>query len=297
MRFAHCTFANVSFKEASIANSRFEDCTFLSRYFRKTELRSVAFVGCRFDACDFPKVRISSCDFKYSQFISCARAPSDISSRWRQWFDTEPTVSAYEWEEVEAMGRYGSLFLHHLRLEGQPLEETVRGRVRIVELLRGLCPYQLYRRDIAAFRQALDDVAEGIETGSTPEFELAVLGTVVRHASVLTCFLVGSPCFSREGAVSLACQQLGLDGLRAQGFQHLYRFKLSESGRCPRPFSPNWQDVREGLSRARDFIDRVHEIANVYETKRADVDSESERKGRRSGVCVSPAHAPATSDS
>ena len=72
MEFRHCTFANVSFKDATLEKCRFTDCVFLVCYFRRTKLSETAFIGCKFVGCDFPRVTIQSCDFKYSRFEGCA---------------------------------------------------------------------------------------------------------------------------------------------------------------------------------------------------------------------------------
>src|SRR6266853_1438576 len=86
------------------------------------------------------------------------------------------SVSRYNWEEVETMADYGSLFLHHLQLEGKPLLDGTDGTRRLAHLLEHLPSYKLFRRDISAFHSTVADVQEGFETGSTPEFEMAVLG-------------------------------------------------------------------------------------------------------------------------
>jgi hypothetical protein len=69
--FAHCTFANVSFKGSTIVDSRFIDCTFISCYFRKAEIRNSKFDGCKFVDCDFPKVRVQGTTFMFPQFKGC----------------------------------------------------------------------------------------------------------------------------------------------------------------------------------------------------------------------------------
>jgi hypothetical protein len=71
-QFSHCTFANISFKEATLTDCEFLDCAFISCYFRRTRLTNCRFVGCKFFACDFPRVSVQSCDFRYAQFSSCA---------------------------------------------------------------------------------------------------------------------------------------------------------------------------------------------------------------------------------
>ena len=72
LEFQHCTFANVSFKEARVRHCRFIDCAFLGCYFRKSEMVGSTFWGCKFLSCEFPKMTIQSCDFKYSRFENCA---------------------------------------------------------------------------------------------------------------------------------------------------------------------------------------------------------------------------------
>jgi len=70
--FNHCTFANVSFKEAHLTDSEFNDCTFVSCYFRRSRVINCHFVGCKFYGCEFPKIAVQSCDFRYAAFFSCA---------------------------------------------------------------------------------------------------------------------------------------------------------------------------------------------------------------------------------
>lgn len=69
--FAHCTFANISFKKALVQDTAFLDCVFIGCYFRRTELSGCRFVGCRFIDCNFNHIAIKSCDFKHSLFRRC----------------------------------------------------------------------------------------------------------------------------------------------------------------------------------------------------------------------------------
>ena len=70
-RFTHCTFANMSFKEAELIGSQFEHCVFVGCYFRKTRIRDCSFVGTRFIACDYANVSVHSSDFRYAHFDGC----------------------------------------------------------------------------------------------------------------------------------------------------------------------------------------------------------------------------------
>lgn len=69
--FERCTFANVSFKEAILRNTRFRHCVFIGCYFRRADLTDCEFVGCRFVDCNFNHVAVKSCDFRYASFSGC----------------------------------------------------------------------------------------------------------------------------------------------------------------------------------------------------------------------------------
>jgi hypothetical protein len=71
IRFEHCTFANVSFKEAKVVACTFENCVFMDCYFRLATLDSSRFRGCKFINCDFPKTVFRQCSFVYAQFRAC----------------------------------------------------------------------------------------------------------------------------------------------------------------------------------------------------------------------------------
>jgi Pentapeptide repeats (9 copies) len=69
--FQHCTFANVSFKEATLNELKFDNCVFIGCYFRRANLTNAFFAGCRFIDCAFPRMAIRGCDFRYCSFSNC----------------------------------------------------------------------------------------------------------------------------------------------------------------------------------------------------------------------------------
>jgi hypothetical protein len=71
IRFEHCTFANVSFKEAELVSCTFENCAFIDCYFRLATLDSSRFLGSKFINCDFPKPSFRQCSFVYVEFRDC----------------------------------------------------------------------------------------------------------------------------------------------------------------------------------------------------------------------------------
>jgi hypothetical protein len=71
IHFEHCTFANVSFKDAELISCTFENCAFIDCYFRRTILDSSRFLGSKFITCDFPKPSFRQCSFVYVDFRDC----------------------------------------------------------------------------------------------------------------------------------------------------------------------------------------------------------------------------------
>jgi len=88
VRFEHCTFANVSFKDAELTACTFENCVFTECYFRETVINSSRFLGCKFISCDFPKTAFRECTFVYAQFRSCYVPYADFESS----LPTEPNL-------------------------------------------------------------------------------------------------------------------------------------------------------------------------------------------------------------
>lgn len=108
------------------------------------------------------------------------------------------TISAYSWSEIEAMHAYGSLFLLHLGREGVRLSPTSTSATRLDRLLLSLGPFQRVSHDLRSFRLAQEEAVDSIANGGWFDLELQVLGTVARHAAILGCYCIGSPCFGRE---------------------------------------------------------------------------------------------------
>lgn len=76
--YKHCTFANISFKDAKLESGRFVNCAFVACFFRKTDVRSCSFSSCRFIDCEFPGASFSGCDFRYTRFLGCYIPVDDI---------------------------------------------------------------------------------------------------------------------------------------------------------------------------------------------------------------------------
>lgn len=145
------------------------------------------------------------------------------------------SVSRYSWGEIQGMASYGSLFLHHLRLEGRPLYESDCFKGRLQSLFNSLGAYRRTHNDLAAFRTTILDVQESISKGGSAFYELSVLGTLLRHTAILGCFISGKPSFGRIKPVDEIVRLWGLDPCIAKEFKALYKFRLYSvrSGKFP----------------------------------------------------------------
>lgn len=140
--------------------------------------------------------------------------------------DRMPAISNYTWAEVREMAGYGSLFLQHLRLEGQPLIEDVVCDGRLGGVLQEMGSYTRAASDLSAFRTVVRDVEGSLNVGDLVSFDLSVLATVIRHASILGCWLLGIPCFGRTEPVERFSREcLESDGAM-DGFADLYAYRL-----------------------------------------------------------------------
>jgi hypothetical protein len=168
------------------------------------------------------------------------------------------SVSKYSWDEFSRMAAYGSLFLKHLQLESCVLLSSSGGLVRYWDLLSRLGTYRLVDRDIHAFLTNIDDVLEAVTLDdSTPEFELSVLSTAIRHASILGCYLISAADFGRTTAVARFCAARGLSERISIEFSEIYRYRLSLARGLPSPGPAHWDDVLLWAERAREVVQEV----------------------------------------
>ncbi|WP_423928922.1 nucleotidyltransferase domain-containing protein [Candidatus Palauibacter sp.] len=137
----------------------------------------------------------------------------------------DASISCYSWNEILGMAGYGSLFLHHLRLEGRPLFEDDACHGRFRRLLDELPQYKKVARDLRGFRTVLADVRRALTRRWDDPFELSVLGTIVRHSAILGCWMHGRPHFGRTRPVEVMAEIIGFHEDWTD-FGELYRYRL-----------------------------------------------------------------------
>lgn len=165
------------------------------------------------------------------------------------------SVTSYSWDEVIRMAEYGSLFLVHLRSEGRLLHAEGSGR-GLQGILDELPPYTRARRELRGFAMALNDGLENLREGGDVAFELGVAGRVIRHASILTCYLAGDPTFDRTASITRA---FGFSGLTAEDLGRALALTSEVRRRDRKPFShvPPRREAIDMFDVARTFVGRV----------------------------------------
>lgn len=170
----------------------------------------------------------------------------------------EISISRYNWLEIRKMADYGSLFLHHLRMEGSVIHESNSCRGELAAILSYMGKYKHIKRDIRGFWTVLKDVQESLNDGGSPVFELSVVATVLRHSSILGCWVVGKPSFGRMKPVERFAEIRGLSPMIAEEFPTLYRYRLYVVGRIA--------SVEEPMPYEADiWLERTMEIINSLE--------------------------------
>jgi predicted nucleotidyltransferase len=177
--------------------------------------------------------------------------------------DSQLSPMRFSWHELDSMAAYGSLFLHHLRLEGRSL--TQRPDDPLVLLLERLPPYQRAAQEMQAFRTVLQDVRRSILGAHSPAFELAVIATALRHAFILGCYVTGQADFGRTSPFERLCPSLRQPRGLASDLATLYQFRLHQHDRGPTPFDASTDDVVAWLRIAERLFATIQERVDVFD--------------------------------
>lgn len=161
------------------------------------------------------------------------------------------SLSRYSWDELMRMASYGSLFLHHIKAEAQPLFESPSAAGRLRNLLDGLPHYQRVRRDLRAFRQSMLDISAELPDPPDLRFELATLAALIRRIAILGSYLLGRPRFDRIGPVAQVVDAWGLPSRLSQEFVELYHHRLVADGAPDMNEAPHPNVLALWIGRAR----------------------------------------------
>jgi hypothetical protein len=161
---------------------------------------------------------------------------------------------------MDCLAATGSLFLLHIKLEGMPLWSQ-GGNARLAALLAGLGRYRNVQRDLHGFKLALDDAETSLIEGGDPNYELSVIATVVRHCSVLACYLLGDPQFERQVSIPRAFAEAKMSQFTDSALA-LYNFRLAQARGVAVSLAASQGTALEWCSIAAKFVARVGDMHN-----------------------------------
>ena len=138
----------------------------------------------------------------------------------------QTNINFYSWEEIKKMAEYGSLFLHHLKLEGKCVYEGNDVKSSLSCILSKLGEYKYAKRDLHSFLEVIKETTLSFISKDLTIFDLSVLATVIRHCSILGCWLLKNPCFKRIEPVNYIIKKFDLHSFTIEEYNELYDYKL-----------------------------------------------------------------------
>lgn len=178
--------------------------------------------------------------------------------------DKSVSISAYSVEEFMRMASYGSLFLQHIRMEavylGGVRDEAVRAAIY------ALGPYRLGSHDVESFRGSVCESIDALEYwDGSATFEASVIATVARHASILGCYVSGTPCFNRVRPIWLFGCISGLAWSDIDRLASAVDYRLAAARGRPLLVLPSAGIVKELAKVTNHLIDALEEKVGAYE--------------------------------
>jgi predicted nucleotidyltransferase len=143
-----------------------------------------------------------------------------LKRRVAELYNADPrSISAYRQSTVSQMAEAGSLFLWHLKREGEILYDP-SGTAG--QTLSKLAEYRRFSEDLLRFQEVFDDTTR--EFAARPQldlFDLHSLFLVVRNVCMLLTVKAGDPRFGRSSAYAGAVQHYGRLPVTARLFSEL----------------------------------------------------------------------------
>ena len=135
-------------------------------------------------------------------------------------------LNFHSWKEIQSMAKYGSLFLHHLKIEGKCIYKGELAKDKLLYFFSNLKDYKKSRSDLKSFLRVVKETKQSLINNEMLAFDLSVLATVIRHCSILGCWHLKKPCFNRIKPVKYLTKRLRLSKINIEEYSELYKYKL-----------------------------------------------------------------------
>ena len=172
-------------------------------------------------------------------------------------------LNFYSWKEIKNMAKYGSLFLHHLKLEGKCIYKGQFVRNDLAYLFSKLTEYKKANNDLKSFLKVIEETKQSLIINEILIFDLSVLATVIRHCSILGCWFLKNPCFNRIEPVKYLIEKLGFLQINIKEYSNLYKYKLYIEKRISKDAIENIRiPVKKWLQNSETIVRGVERIVN-----------------------------------
>ena len=133
--------------------------------------------------------------------VSDERAlPKMVTERLVEQYGENVDVAHYSYAGLAMLVEQGALFTWHLRKEGVPLDRSMD---RLQEMLANMDRYDGHERDMEVLSRVFSDAIASLHDGWAVQFDLGVVGTVIRNAGIVMHDLFGSWDFSPAAPIRL----------------------------------------------------------------------------------------------
>ena len=172
-------------------------------------------------------------------------------------------LSFYYWEEIKEMTKYGSLFLQHLKLEGKCIYEGDYVKSSLSHTLSKLGKYKNTASDLHSFSKTIEEAKASFVSNDLLIFDLSVLATVIRHCSILGCWLLKAPCFKRIEPIKYIIKVFNLNNFDIEEYIELYKYKLYVERQTDKQSIKGVQIMPEKwINNSRIVVNSVKGVAN-----------------------------------
>lgn len=164
------------------------------------------------------------------------------------------SMSVYEESDFESMLENGSLFAHHLKLEGR----VFYGHNFVENCWSRLKPFRNHHSELGAYLKIASDLKCAFDEYQTPnEFDLAIIFTIVRNTCIVLSSWIGTPRYGRLDCVMIVSQHFTWFPFTTEQFRELSQWKnVYERGRSAICELPNVQRMAKLVVATTQLVER-----------------------------------------
>ena len=126
--------------------------------------------------------------------------PVSMSEQLKKCYGQNIDVAHYSYAGLDILVQQGALFAWHLRDEAVPVRRDVD---RLRKMLAEMNPYVGHRGDLEVLLNVFDEAVASLKIAKSVQFDLGVVGTVIRNTGIIMHHLFGSRDYSPAAPVRL----------------------------------------------------------------------------------------------